>query len=72
MNKIVIREKSAKAMWKQIFQIQKYGLVHLMLKRNINPSGEINRIENTNAFLSILRIFLRTPPVAASLKFRIS
>ena len=54
-------EKSAEAMWKQIFQIQKYDLVNW----NIN---HINTIENTFNFEN----FSRTPPVAASLKFRIS
>ena len=51
------REKSAEAMWKQIFQIQKYDLVNWKLKLNINPRWEINTIENTGVFLSILRIF---------------
>ena len=31
-------EKSAEAMWKQIFQIQKYDLVNWKLKWNITPS----------------------------------
>ena len=51
------REKSAEAMWKQIFQSQEYDLVNWKLKLNINPRWEINTIENTGVFLSILRIF---------------
>ena len=50
------REKSAEAMWKQIFQIQKYDLVNWKLKRIINLMWETNTIENTGAFFSILRI----------------
>ena len=66
-------EKSAGGMLKQIFQIQKYGLVNLKLERNIKPRWEINTIENTGVFLFPFNFedFLRTPPVAASLKFRI-
>ena len=51
------REKSAEAMWKQIFQSQEYDLVNWKLKLNINPRWKINTIENTGVFLSILRIF---------------
>ena len=50
------REKSAEAI-KQTFQIQKYDLVNWKLKWNINPRWEINAIENTCVFLSILMIF---------------
>ena len=38
------REKSAEAMWKQIFQIEKYHLVNWKLKWNINPRWEISNI----------------------------
>ena len=51
------REKSADAVWKQVFQIQKYDLVNWKLKWNIKPRWEINTIENTGVFLSVLRIF---------------
>ena len=51
------REKSVEALWKQIFQSQEYDLVNWKLKLNINPRWEINTIENTGVFLSILRIF---------------
>ena len=40
------REKNAEAMWKQIFQIQKYDLVTWKLKWNINLTWEINTSEN--------------------------
>ena len=40
------REKSAKALWKQIIQIQKYDLVNWKLKQNFNLMWEINTIEN--------------------------
>ena len=51
------REKGAKAMWKQIFQIQKYDLVNEKLKWNNNPRWEMNTIENKGVFLSILHFF---------------
>ena len=51
------KEKRTEAMWKQICQIQKFDLVKWKLKWNIDPSWEINSTENTNVFLSILRIF---------------
>ena len=35
-------EKSAEAMWKQIFQIQKYDPVNWKLKWNINPRWEVS------------------------------
>ena len=39
------KRNNAEAMWKQIFQIQKYYLVNWKLKLNINPRWEINTIE---------------------------
>ena len=33
-------EKISEAMWKRIFQIQKYDLVNWNLKLNINPKGD--------------------------------
>ena len=42
------RERSAEAMWKQIFQIQKYDFANWKLKWNINPGWEIKTIEDTD------------------------
>ena len=49
-------EKSAEAMWKQIFSDSKIWPVNWKLKRNINPRWERNAIKNTGVFLSILGI----------------
>ena len=39
-------EKSAEAMWKQIFQIQKYDLVNWKSKWNSNSKWEVISIKN--------------------------
>ena len=66
------REKIAEIMWKNFFQIQKYDMVSWKLKWNINPRWEINTTERHGWFPINFGDFLGTPPVAASLKFRIS
>ena len=55
--------KSAEAMWKQIFQIQRYDPVNWKLKYS-----HYKHYWKHGCFLFNFENFLRTPPVAASLK----
>ena len=58
------KEKSGEAMWKQIFQIQKYDLLNWLIE-------SWNEILTLGDFSFNFENFLRTLPVAASLKFQI-
>ena len=62
------REKSTEAMWKQVFQIQKYYLLKIEIwNENIKLRWEINPFEKNGCFHFNFKT-LKTPPVAASLE----